>query len=60
MPFYEYKCDECGKEYEELVPMQAKEAPPCPACGSKQVERKISLFGSMGSGKSSCGSSGFS
>lgn len=58
MPIYEYKCKDCGKEYEELVPVDSKEQPPCPACHSTKVEKKMSVFGSAGAG--SCGTSGFS
>jgi putative FmdB family regulatory protein len=38
---YEYKCIECGKEYEELVSLDSKEQPPCPACNSIKVEKKV-------------------
>jgi len=64
MPIYEYKCKECGEEFEELVSLSNKISPPCPDCGSKETERKISRVGGFsGSGTSiggSCGSSGFS
>ena len=58
MPFYEYKC-EC--DFEELVSVGATEAPPCPDCGSTQVEKLISLLGGAKSdeGASACGPSGF-
>jgi putative FmdB family regulatory protein len=65
MPIYEYRCKDCGKEYEEIVSVSATEAPPCPSCSSKNTEKKISLSGNIGgsaSGSSggSCGRSGFS
>ena len=59
MPLYEFWCTECGKEYEELVAISADRNPPCPDCGSKKVERKISRIGSIGGTSSSCGTSGF-
>ena len=62
MPFYEYKCRKCEAEFEELVPVDAEEAPPCPECGSTDVEKLMSLFGgggSKGDGGASCGPSGF-
>jgi putative FmdB family regulatory protein len=58
MPIYEYKCLDCGKDYEELVPVSEKKNPPCPSCKGENVEKKMSLFGSAGS--VSCGTSGFS
>jgi putative FmdB family regulatory protein len=62
VPFYEYKCKKCETEFEELVPVGTTETPPCPECGSTQVEKLMSLFGSAGSsgdGGAACGPSGF-
>jgi putative FmdB family regulatory protein len=61
MPIYEFTCRECGKEYEELVSLRPDEPPPpCPACRSKDVGRRMSVFGSMGgAGFGGCGPSGF-
>jgi putative FmdB family regulatory protein len=41
MPIYEYKCNNCGNEFEELVFSQ-NELPPCPKCESKKVDKLIS------------------
>lgn len=41
MPIYEYKCQNCEKEFEELV--RGDETPSCPFCNSGNVERKMSL-----------------
>jgi len=60
MPIYEYTCTECGKEFEELVPLKRPDNPPCPVCGSAKTEKKMSLPGGTGSTSSSCGTSGFS
>jgi putative FmdB family regulatory protein len=57
MPLYEYKCKDCGNEYEELVSVNEKETPPCPSCKSVNSEKKVSLIGSTGA--ASCGNSGF-
>lgn len=59
MPMYEFKCKQCGNEFEELVRSSSEEFPPCPSCASQKVEKKVSLFGSSGGG-GSCGTSGFS
>ncbi|MDO4583763.1 MAG: zinc ribbon domain-containing protein [Planctomycetia bacterium] len=40
MPIYEYRCEKCGKEFEELV--RGKEKPHCPACGSEELGKKLS------------------
>jgi putative FmdB family regulatory protein len=67
MPLYEYQCNECGKEFEEMVRFtEASEKPVCPSCHSKDTKKKISSFASLGSSfggtnastSSSCGSSG--
>ena len=58
MPMYEFSCNECGNEFEELVSLNATQYPPCPGCESENVEKKISVCGSVG-GSGGCGSSGF-
>ncbi len=41
MPIYEYSCEECENQFEELV--RGDEIPQCPSCGSENLERLISL-----------------
>ena len=41
MPIYEYKCNECQNEFEELVSGQ-NDLPPCPKCGSAKVAKLMS------------------
>lgn len=46
MPIYEYRCSECGKDFELMRPFsKADEPAPCPDCGSPG-EKLISLFAS--------------
>lgn len=71
MPIYEYKCCDCGQEYEALV-MGSEDAVECEKCGSQKKERQMSCFsprgGSLGQALASaaaasnpgCGGSGFS
>ena len=41
MPIYEYTCCDCKNEFEELV-FASDELPPCPKCGSANVEKLMS------------------
>lgn len=54
MPMYDYKCQDCGKEF--LVARTIKEhesGPPfCPACKSKNVIQLLSPFVAKTSSKS--------
>jgi putative FmdB family regulatory protein len=40
VPIYDFACRACGEPFEELT--KADETPPCPACGSTDVERRLS------------------
>ena len=45
MPIYEYRCLGCGKEFELLTPtMNDPDDLACTHCGSKDVERQLSVF----------------
>jgi putative FmdB family regulatory protein len=41
MPIYEFRCEECGTEFEELVKTGSTPAA-CPSCGSERVRRVYS------------------
>lgn len=43
MPIYEYACAKCGHQFEALV-RPKDDAPQCPECGAKKLERLISNF----------------
>jgi len=44
MPIYEYMCQECLSEFEELVYDDKKII--CNCCGSDNIEKKLSVFSS--------------
>jgi putative FmdB family regulatory protein len=48
VPVYEFKCDACGAEFEELVVPGA--TAPCPACGNERVTRRFSAIAERGIG----------
>ena len=53
MPIFEYVCQSCGTRFEKLIlSSQHKQALDCPRCGSKDVEKAFSVFGSVSSTRS--------
>ena len=58
MPVYEFVCNECKREFEELV-MSKNEVIECPSCGSRDARKLMSAFAVTGSARkasaSSCG-----
>ena len=65
MPIYDYRCKECGAEFEKLMRLsEADRSPLCPECGSPDTHKQITTFASptsssssKGSASSGCGSS---
>lgn len=68
MPLYEYRCKECGEEFEKQLRFsEADQLPDCPRCKSARTQKKLSRVtwlapaGASGGGASSsasCGTSG--
>lgn len=54
MPIYEYKCDDCGRQYEQIRRMpDADRDLECPDCRSARVRRQLSAFATTsGTGRS--------
>ena len=45
MPIYEYRCKECGEQFEKLVRLSASTSEiECPKCGQQKAEKLISTF----------------
>ncbi len=44
MPIYEFHCDSCDKDFEQMTTMSARDQKStCPHCGSKKTGRKLSV-----------------
>lgn len=52
MPIYEYRCPDCGHEFEIIQSFRDDPITDCPSCEGAQVKKKISLsaFALKGSG----------
>lgn len=42
MPIYEYCCQDCGAQFEEIVSSAATTCPPCPKCASGRTQKLMS------------------
>lgn len=42
MPIYEFICENCGHEFEQLLSFSAKSYPACPTCEADAVKRRMS------------------
>lgn len=52
MPIYEFKCNKCGENFEEILfPSDNEKDLKCPSCGENDICRLVSCF-SSGSGSS--------
>lgn len=41
MPIYEYRCPECGHQFEQMMRL-SDPAPACPSCGTAEVRKLVS------------------
>ena len=61
MPFYEYVCEGCKKEFVLLQSMTAKaEDTVCPYCSAKKARKLVSTFASVGGHGAVCSTGGHS
>ena len=59
MPFYEYVCEACGKDFVLLQSMGVKAADTsCPYCNEKKARKVVSKFSSPGGEHSVCSTGG--
>jgi putative FmdB family regulatory protein len=58
MPLFKYRCNECHQQFEELVSFSESQNVECPNCQSKNTDKLVSIFATIGgnSGKSSSAS----
>src|ERR1700709_1934320 len=47
MPTYEYRCSNCGHEFEKFQSIKAAPIKECPACGQPTAQRLISKGGGL-------------
>jgi putative FmdB family regulatory protein len=53
MPFYEYRCRECGEKFDVFVrSISGSYEVECPKCHSDKCAKSISLFGTASNGAS--------
>jgi putative FmdB family regulatory protein len=61
MPLFEYVCNDCGTEFEKIVPTSTTGVE-CKSCQSVKVEKQLSVFavagGSSEAMPEACGSGG--
>jgi len=54
MPLYGFVCEDCNDDFEELVMSSAKaDDVTCPNCGSRKVQRQLSLVAGLNSSSGS-------
>lgn len=51
MPIYEYRCSTCDSDFEHLT--RSYEEPSCPQCGTREVEKQLSVPAAHTSGSRS-------
>ena len=50
MPIYEYRCEQCGAQFEELTSATAAAQVRCRECDGRRVTRLLSAFAVGGDG----------
>lgn len=59
MPIYEYRCQDCGTQFEVIRPMKDADAPiGCTRCQGQHTGRVLSVFYAQSDGRPVAGSRG--
>ncbi|WP_425061076.1 FmdB family zinc ribbon protein [Sporomusa carbonis] len=57
MPIYDFKCNECGRQFDQLCRLNWEGTIKCPSCSQSNITKVISLISSHGrSTADNCGS----
>jgi len=57
MPIFEYRCDDCGSQFEKLIRRAAETAElRCPSCGKDHLTQQLSTFSAHSGGPKAGGS----
>lgn len=58
MPWYVFRCQECGEEFTALLAWNRKSEATCPKCGAGRLEELVSQYRTSSAGGSSTASGG--
>jgi len=48
MPTYQYRCKQCGDEFEKVQSFSDDSTPKCPTCGTRSKKNISKVFGAVG------------
>ena len=48
MPTYQYRCKQCGDEFEKVQSFSDESTPKCPTCGTRSKKNISKIFGKVG------------
>jgi putative FmdB family regulatory protein len=54
MPIFEYRCDDCGSQFEKLV-RRTSDGVLCPSCSSEHLTQQLSTFAAHANGAPGAG-----
>ena len=48
MPTYQYRCKQCGEEFEKMQSFSDDSTPKCPSCGTRSKKNVTKVFSGVG------------